>query len=334
MAAMCFKSNGGIGQICVPQQPQAAALVPWWVGSQPFYAEPFGQLKPLTGNYPNGGDALSPSAPRQMYLSADQRAGQGPAAVAEKEGGEPAKFSIIQENKDSGKPQNQQHSASIVLKSPLEYQGPFELGLGQSMVSSNYPYADQCYGMYATYGTKATNGRMLLPLNLTAEGPIYVNPKQYHGIVRRRQARAKAEMHNKLIKVRKPYLHESRHLHAMRRQRGCGGRFLNTKKEGSIAQERSNYSLKVKDGRTRSPTSILQSESGNFNSTSGGVSSHTGSEVTSLYSREDMDHYHFMEHLRPSIYHPLSNIMDGREHAVSKWGAAAATDGCCNLLKV
>ncbi|KAG1347992.1 putative Nuclear transcription factor Y subunit A-10 [Cocos nucifera] len=122
----------------------------------------------------------------------------------------------------------------------------------------------------------------------------------------------------------------------MRRARGCGGRFLSIKSVGT--GQSGNVNTKVRDevpaGRpATSPSSeALQSDSGNINSASGG-SSLSGLEVTSMYARED-DHFQLIEHLRPSVFHPLSNMMDG-EHATrvhTKWAKAA--DGCCDLLKV
>ncbi|CAI9100672.1 OLC1v1037820C1 [Oldenlandia corymbosa var. corymbosa] len=119
---------------------------------------------------------------------------------------------------------------------------PSQAEVIQSSGHVPYGYSDPYFSLYSAYGPQAiiqpqmmglAPGRVLLPTDLAQEGPIYVNAKQYNGIMRRRQKRAKLEAQNKLVKARKPYLHESRHQHALNRVRGSGGRFLSTKKNQS-----------------------------------------------------------------------------------------------------
>ncbi|KAJ4972353.1 hypothetical protein NE237_005452 [Protea cynaroides] len=329
MQTISAKHHGGnfINPIA---QLSPVASVPWWsaLGSQPIYhAQSFGPLKSLSVGPASGGDQFQ-AASRQGHRATDP--------APQKENNSIPQFTIVQgDGKDSVKAQKGQQLPSIISRqsSMLEYQARVELGLAQPMVCTNYPYMDQCYGVFTPYGAQTT-GRMLLPLSVTTDdGPIYVNAKQYHGIIRRRQSRAKAEMLNKVIKARKPYLHESRHLHAMRRARGCGGRFLNKNaksgKGGSDIGKAADGQLSHSDGSLSSE--VLQSESSNLNSSkeaSGGGSNLSGSDVTSVYSG-DVNHFQ-IDHLRSSTFHSFMNSGQGI-NMPNKWVAA---DGCCDLLKV
>ncbi|KAI4312452.1 hypothetical protein MLD38_037260 [Melastoma candidum] len=135
--------------------------------------------------------------------------------------------------------------------------GPAPLvGPGNLMVPPVYPHPDPYYSSIVasydgqSYPPQSYEGQHMVHLQFmglqqagvplpsdAVEEPVFVNAKQYHGILRRRQSRAKAELENKIVKSRKPYLHESRHQHAIRRARGCGGRFLNAKKKENQQNE-------------------------------------------------------------------------------------------------
>ncbi|GJX23996.1 nuclear transcription factor Y subunit A-7-like protein isoform X1 [Tanacetum coccineum] len=139
---------------------------------------------------------------------------------------------------------------------PILFMGNPSFGMTDHQLEKNMPMVQHAYadhylnGLYAGYAphpmiqphmVHIPPARVPLPLDLSEDGPIYVNAKQYNGILRRRQIRAKLEAQNKLVKNRKPYLHESRHKHAVNRVRGSGGRFLPSNKSQQSKQPTSRF---------------------------------------------------------------------------------------------
>lgn len=98
-------------------------------------------------------------------------------------------------------------------------------------------YAAAFAAMTGVAAVAATDSNVLAAP--AAPRPTFVNAKQYKRILKRREARAKLEDYYRQRQAqlkdandKKPYMHESRHRHAMKRPRGPGGRFLT--KVGSL----------------------------------------------------------------------------------------------------
>jgi hypothetical protein len=119
---------------------------------------------------------------------------------------------------------------------------------GAPLLSPDELYAP--YGGLAAYQAQMEAAMAVLiappPLPLpgaagAAAGALdWVNRKQHARILKRREARARAELANKTVKARKPYLYESRHRHAANRQRNGNGKFL---KRGEQAAPRAEEAV-------------------------------------------------------------------------------------------
>ncbi|KAF4369087.1 hypothetical protein F8388_013416 [Cannabis sativa] len=294
MQTIYFKEHEGLVPNTIGHLSSISSL-PWWsaYGSQSVFGDSCGQLKPLSMEKPGTGELLFSTKH------------EGRATDFGPDKGNTNQFTI-----SPGDGQKSQGTISLQPSVP-EYHARFELGFGQPVVCAKYPYMDQFCGLLS-YGHQLS-GRIMLPLNITADdGPIYVNAKQYHGIIRRRQSRAKAAvLESKPPKARKK----------------------NEKGASPVAMKRRNGQQLSRSSRSQS-SDVLHSDSGTLNSSkeanNSSGSNLSGSEVTSVYSRVELEH--FQLNLLGSPFHSVSEMLETSRGIVmpTTW-IAAADHSRCNL---
>ncbi|EED13309.1 CCAAT-binding transcription factor subunit HAPB [Talaromyces stipitatus ATCC 10500] len=253
-------------QAHIPQNHQASPILPGQghyqqsqnapgaVHQQMNFAQPYGvttSMQPAYGISPTQAAAMATAAASgQFYpLSQDQMAGQ----IAQGPRGSP-RMAGVQVKNERGPRSPTQVSGQIPPMPQVQMSQNAQMQQNRRMSHVGSPHLPNTQPVLNHVGRpgvpptmpppqtqvqQAPAGGEAVAGGTQEESPLYVNAKQFHRILKRRVARQKLEEQLRLTsKGRKPYLHESRHNHAMRRPRGPGGRFLTADEVAAMDKEK------------------------------------------------------------------------------------------------